>query len=109
MQWLLGFAQGEAGQPGGDVGGFWYRVGGVMLVLVFAAVGLWAYRFWSDVREESTPASEAEILSAFEQARAEGELDDEEYRRIQSAIRDGGTASKPSRSEPGGGETRALG
>jgi hypothetical protein len=60
----------------------WYNIGlGVVLVALVVA-GILAYRVWSEVNEDLEPASPEELLATFDQARAEGELDEEEYNRV---------------------------
>lgn len=60
----------------------WYYIGLVVVVgaLVFAAI--LAYRVYGEVNEDVEPASPEEIMAAFEQARFEGEIDEDEYQRV---------------------------
>ena len=50
------------------------------MALVLA--GVWAYRVYWEVNEDVEPATAEELLASFEQARSEGELDEEEYQRV---------------------------
>ena len=69
------------------------------LVLVALAIaGVMAYHVWHEVNEEIEPATPEELLASFEQARSEGELDDEEYARVRREIEK--TAARPPASKP---------
>ena len=60
----------------------WYNIGLVVVVAALIVAGILAYRVYGEVNEDVDPASPEELLAAFEQARAEGELDEEEYERV---------------------------
>jgi hypothetical protein len=45
-----------------------------------------AYRAWREINEEAEPATPEELLASFDQARADGELDEDEYARVRSEI-----------------------
>jgi hypothetical protein len=64
----------------------WYNIGLIVVLLALAVAGVMAYRVWHEVNEEIEPATPAELLATFEQARADGELDDEEYNRVRREI-----------------------
>jgi hypothetical protein len=71
----------------------WYNIGLVVVLVALAIAGVMAYRVWREVNEEIEPATPEELLASFEQARSEGELDDDEYARVRREIEK--TASRP--------------
>ena len=64
-----------------------YYLGLAALVAAMIWAGVVAYSSWIEAHEELDPASPAELLDAFERARAQGELDEEEFARVRSRIR----------------------
>jgi len=58
----------------------------LMLVALVVAIVM-AYRLWSEIKEDDEPASPLDLLSEFEEARAAGELDDEEFQRVRASLR----------------------
>ena len=64
----------------------WYNIGLVVVLVALAIAGVMAYQVWHEVNEEIEPATPEELLASFEQARSEGELDDEEYARVRREI-----------------------
>jgi hypothetical protein len=86
----------------------WYNAGLVVLLFVMAFACYWAYQVWSEVNEEEEPASTEELLASFEQARAQGDLDEAEYERVRKRIEEtgdcppGASAKKPGRRATGG-------
>ncbi len=64
----------------------WYNVGLVVVLAALALTGVVAYRAWHEAHEEIEPASAEELLATFEQARAAGELDEEEYARVRREL-----------------------
>jgi len=73
----------------------WYYLGLLFLVLLLVGSSYWAYRAWSDIHEEEAAATADELMEAFEEARAAGELDEEEYARVRERIRESGSAHPP--------------
>jgi hypothetical protein len=49
-------------------------------------VGWIAWNAWEEAHEVIEPAETDELMEAFEQARAEGELDDQEFKRIKGML-----------------------
>ena len=83
-----------------------YNIGLVVLLVALATGVVMAYRVWHEVHEEIEPATPEELLAAFEQARAEGELDEEEYKRVRQTIEKPASRApspKPPRSDQTGG------
>lgn len=76
----------------------WYNIGLVVVLLALAVAGVIAYRVWHEVNEEVEPATPEELLASFEQARADGELDEEEYNRVRREIEK--ITSRPPASKP---------
>jgi uncharacterized membrane protein YebE (DUF533 family) len=60
----------------------WYNIGLAVVVVALVFAGVLACRVYWEVNEDVQPASPEELLAAFEQARSEGELDEEEYQRV---------------------------
>ena len=83
----------------------WYNMGLVVVLVVLAIAGVMAYRVWREVNEEIEPATPEELLASFAQARAEGELDDEEYDRVRRQIEK--TASRPAPTQQPGGDDQS--
>jgi hypothetical protein len=83
----------------------WYNLGLAVVLIALAVGGILAYRAWSGVHEDEETASTEELWQAFEQARAAGELDDEEYARVRQRFEQGGP-SRPA-SPRGGDEGQA--
>jgi uncharacterized membrane protein len=70
----------------------WYNIGLAVVLLVLALAFYWAYQMWKEVNEEVDPATTDELMASFDQARAAGELDDEEYAKIRKRIEQTGSA-----------------
>jgi hypothetical protein len=62
----------------------WYNIGLVVVVAALILAGIQAYRVYGEVNEDVDPATPDELLAAFERARCEGELDEEEFERVRS-------------------------
>lgn len=73
----------------------WYNVGLIVVLLSLLIVGTVAYRAWHEAHEDIEPVSPEDLLASFEEARAAGELDDEEYERVRQRIREGGPGPGP--------------
>ncbi len=76
----------------------WYNIGLIVVLVALAIAGVMAYRVWHEVNEEIEPATPEELLASFEQARSEGELDDDEYARVRREIAK--KASRPPSTKP---------
>jgi hypothetical protein len=63
-----------------------YNIGLVLLVVAVAAATIWGYRVWREINDDLKPATTDELLESFHQARAEGELEDEEFDRVRERI-----------------------
>jgi len=70
----------------------WYNIGLAVVLLVMALACYWAYQMWMEVNEEVDPATADELMASFDQARAAGELDDEEYAKVRKRIEQTGAA-----------------
>jgi uncharacterized membrane protein len=70
----------------------WYNIGLAVVLLSLAVAFYWAYQMWSEVNEEVDPATAEELMFSFDQARAAGELDDEEYAKVRKRIEQTGSA-----------------
>lgn len=64
----------------------YYYLGLAALVGAMIWGAILAYRSWEEATEELDPASKDELLETFQQARIEGELDDEEFERVRRRI-----------------------
>jgi hypothetical protein len=64
-----------------------YYYGGLALLIVLMVIALVkAYRVWEEIKDVEEPDSPADLLEAFEQARAEGELSAEEMERVRQRL-----------------------
>jgi uncharacterized membrane protein len=70
-------------------GGGLYYLGLGILVIMMIWGAILARRSWEEATEDLEPATPDELLDAFKQARAEGEIDDEEYARVRRRIEQG--------------------
>jgi hypothetical protein len=77
LVWLY-VAKGPTGAP-------YYFGLAVLLVAMFWGAVL-AYRSWEEAHEDLDPATRDELLDVFEQARADGELDEDELARVRSRL-----------------------
>jgi hypothetical protein len=77
----------------------WYNLGLGVVVVALVFAGILAYRVYSEVNEDVDPASPEELMQAFEQARYDGELDEEEYQRVRRQF--DGAAEPPGSPKPG--------
>ena len=65
----------------------YYYLGLAVLVVAMIWGGVLAYQSWREAHEELDPATPEELLDAFQQARIEGELDEEEFAKVQERLR----------------------
>ncbi len=64
----------------------YYYVGlGVLAVLMLIAA-IKAYRMWEELHDIPEPDSPADLLEAFQEAHAAGELDDQEFERVRQRL-----------------------
>ncbi len=63
-----------------------YYIGLAVLVAAMIWGAVLAYGSWEEAHEELDPATPEELLDAFKQAHAEGELDEEEFARVRRRI-----------------------
>lgn len=56
-----------------------YYVGLAILLVLMVLASVQAYKMWEEIHDVEEPDSPAELLEAFEEAHALGELDDEEF------------------------------
>jgi hypothetical protein len=63
-----------------------YYVGLALLIGLMVIALVKAYRVWEEIRDVEEPDSPADLLESFEQARAEGELNDEEMERVRQRL-----------------------
>lgn len=68
------------------LGGTAYYVGVVLLSILAIMLLIHAYRVWQEIHEVEEPDSPADLLESFEQAHAEGELDDQELERVRRLL-----------------------
>jgi uncharacterized membrane protein len=64
----------------------YYYVGLALLVVLLVVALVKVYRVWEEVKDVEEPDSPADLLRAFEEARAAGELDDEEMERVRRQL-----------------------
>ncbi|APW59694.1 hypothetical protein [Paludisphaera borealis] len=63
-----------------------YYFGLAVLVVAMIWGAVLAYRSWEEAHEDLDPATRDELLDVFEQARADGELDEDELARVRSRL-----------------------
>jgi uncharacterized membrane protein len=63
-----------------------YYVGLAILLVLMVLASVQAYRMWEEIHDVEEPDSPAELLEAFEEAHALGELDDEEFARVRRRL-----------------------
>jgi uncharacterized membrane protein len=64
----------------------YYYVGLALLIVMIVIALVKAYRVWEEIRDVEEPDSPADLLQSFEEARAAGELDDEEMERVRQQL-----------------------
>jgi hypothetical protein len=69
-------------------GGIAYYIGLVLLTIAAIMLSIHAYRVWQEIHEEEEPDSPSDLLESFEQAHAEGELDEKELERVRRLLRE---------------------
>jgi hypothetical protein len=69
-------------------GGTAYYVGLLLLSIAVIALSIHAYRVWQEIHEEVEPDSPSDLIDSFEQAHAEGELDDQELERVRRLLQE---------------------
>jgi hypothetical protein len=79
MIWAAGWAQPLAFDR-------WYYLGLALLVIVMVAALIAAYRVWEEIHDVEEPDSPADLLASFEQARAVGDLDEQEFDRVRRCL-----------------------
>ncbi len=70
------------------LGGAAYYVGLLLLSIVSMMLLIHAYRVWQEIHEEEEPDSPIDLLESFEQAHAEGELNDQEMDRVRRLLQE---------------------
>ncbi len=82
-------------------------IGLALLAVLLVVALIKAYRVWEEIHDVEEPDSPADLLAAFKQAHAAGELDDEELERVRerlersSVIGEHPTARPPSNDRTG--------
>ncbi len=74
----------------GESSPLYYYLGLAALVGAAIWAGMLAHASWREAHEELDPATPAELLDAFERARAEGDLTDEELAALRRRINKNG-------------------
>lgn len=70
----------------GESSPIYYYVGLAALIGAAIWAGVLAYSSWREAHEELEPATPAELLDAFERARAQGDLSAEELAQLRRRI-----------------------
>jgi hypothetical protein len=65
-----------------------YYVGLAFLSVAAILLSIHAYRVWQEISEVEEPDSPIDLLESFEQAHAEGELDDQELDRVRQRLQE---------------------
>jgi hypothetical protein len=64
----------------------WYYLGLALLVGAMIVAAIVAYRLWFDLNDIEDPDQPEDLLEAFKDARAAGELDDKEFERVRRRL-----------------------
>jgi uncharacterized membrane protein len=64
----------------------YYYVGLALLIVMIVIALVKAYRVWEEIRDVEEPDSPADLLQSFEEARAAGELNEEEMERVRQQL-----------------------
>lgn len=92
-----------------SVNAWQYYVGLTILAVLLAVAVVKAYQMWEEIHDIEEPDSPTDLLEAFEEAHAAGELDDEELERVRHRLKGEPSPSKaivaptppePEKSEP---------
>jgi hypothetical protein len=75
-----------ASREGFKVSPVYYYAGLAILVVLMLIAFLKAYRMWEEIHDVEEPDSPTDLLEAFEEAHAAGELDDEEFERVRRRL-----------------------
>jgi hypothetical protein len=59
----------------------------ILLTVVLVPLLIKARRVWEEIHEVEEPVLPADLLETFEQAHADGEIDDEEFARIRERLK----------------------
>jgi hypothetical protein len=86
---------------------YWLGVG--LLAVAVLVLLIWGYREWQELREDEEPDSPDDLLDAFRIAHARGELDDEEFRRVQQRLSTPPASPEPVVAKPGDRAGSAVG
>ena len=70
-----------------------------LLTVVLAALLFKAVRVWSEIHDVEEPDSPKDLLASFEQAHAEGELDDAELARVRAQLGGNARSAPPTASD----------
>jgi len=79
-------------------------IGLALLAVLLVVAMVKAYRVWGEIHDVEEPDSPGDLLASFEQAHAAGELDDEEFERVQERLKHSptfGIRTSSSRPPPG--------
>jgi uncharacterized membrane protein len=71
---------------GVDVSARYYYLGLAILAVLMLVAAVKAYRTWEEIHDVEEPDSPQDLLEMFEDAHAEGELDDEEFERVRRRL-----------------------
>jgi len=63
-----------------------YWIGVVLLVVFLVAALIKGYREWQEIHDVEEPDTPDDLLRSFREAHALGELDDEEFQRVQRRL-----------------------
>jgi hypothetical protein len=95
---ILAQAVRQPGLPPVVTSGRWYYIGLALLVVAMIAAGITAYRLWFDLNDVEDPDTAEDLLEAFKDARAAGELDDKEFEKVRRRL--GNAANSGSKTTP---------
>jgi hypothetical protein len=64
----------------------YYYVGLALLIVMMVIALVKAYRVWEEIQDVEQPDSPADLLKSFEEARAAGELNEDEMDRVRKQL-----------------------
>jgi hypothetical protein len=81
--------------------GLLYYVGLAVIVVIVIGTLIAAYRTWEEIHDVEEPDSPGDLLETFQQAHAQGEIDDQELDRVRRLLTDAaGEATAESAGSP---------
>ncbi len=94
-EWPAALVRGVLGAAAPVATGTRYYIGLAVLVVIMIGVLIYAYRTWEEINDVEDPDSPEDLLESFEQAHAEGEIDEHELERVRRLLASAGEGAGP--------------